>query len=284
MMKRKKGNLECKQKVECMKCGEVLMTENKKKHVNRKHNGESIDFRFHNDSKQTKLCFATKDLNSNTTELTNKDEMERKGWNGMAIKDGTGNTDGAVPLVVSKVKNDKRIENGTENMTKTPELTIEKERTEKGWNGMVLPDGTGCKGAVPLVVSKDRNDKESKLKGQNLTTEPIVTDKENKKRKAIEVFKEREEKKRAPVKYIGETSRSGYERLKEHFKDLENISVKSHMLKSYIERHNNVELKEMKFSVKVLRSYFSAFERQIGESVYINHYLKQGIELMNSKN
>ena len=56
------------------------------------------------------------------------------------------------------------------------------------------------------------------------------------------------------------------------------------MLKHYIERHNNVELKEMKFSVKVLRSYFSAFERQIGESVYINHYLKQGIELMNSKN
>ena len=45
-MKRKKGNLECKQKVECMKCGEVLMTENKKKHVNRKHNGESIDFSF----------------------------------------------------------------------------------------------------------------------------------------------------------------------------------------------------------------------------------------------
>ena len=86
------------------------------------------------------------------------------------------------------------------------------------------------------------------------------------------------------MKYIGETSRSGYERLNEHFKDLANISVKSHMLKHYIERHNNVELKEMRFSVKVLRSYFSAFERQIGESVYINHYLRQGIELMNSKN
>ena len=65
MLKRKKGNLESKQKVECMKCGEVLMTENKKKHVIRKHNVESIDFRFHIDSTQTKLCFATKDLNSN---------------------------------------------------------------------------------------------------------------------------------------------------------------------------------------------------------------------------
>ena len=56
------------------------------------------------------------------------------------------------------------------------------------------------------------------------------------------------------------------------------------MLKHYIEKHSNVEIKDMKFSVKVLRSYFSAFERQIGESVYINNYLKQGIELMNSKN
>ena len=65
MLKRKKGNLESKQKVECMKCGEVLMTENKKKHVFRKHNVESIDFRFHMDSTQTKVCFATKDLNSN---------------------------------------------------------------------------------------------------------------------------------------------------------------------------------------------------------------------------
>ena len=56
------------------------------------------------------------------------------------------------------------------------------------------------------------------------------------------------------MKYIVETSRSGYERLKEHFKDLQNISVKSHMLKHYIERHNNIELKEMRFSVKVKES------------------------------
>ena len=71
-------------------------------------------------------------------------------------------------------------------MTKTPGLTIEEERKEKGWNGMALIDRTGYKGAVPLVVSKDRNVKESIEKGQNLTTEPIVTIKESKKRKAIE--------------------------------------------------------------------------------------------------
>ena len=58
MLKRKKENLESKQKVECMKCGEVLMTENKKKHVIRKHNVESIDFRFHIDStNKTLFCY-----------------------------------------------------------------------------------------------------------------------------------------------------------------------------------------------------------------------------------
>ena len=55
-----------------MKCGEVLMTENKKKHFIRKHNVESIDFRFHNASKQTKLCFATNDLKSNCSASSKK--------------------------------------------------------------------------------------------------------------------------------------------------------------------------------------------------------------------
>ena len=95
-----------------------------------------------------------------------------------------------------------------------------------------------------------------------------------------------EEKKevKASVKYIGETSRSGYERLKEHYKDLENISVKSHMLKHYFDKHKNKEIKDMKFSVKVLRTYYTAFERQIGESVYINQNLRNGNVLLNSKN
>ena len=45
---------------------------------------------------------------TDTTELTNQNEIERKRWNGKVIKDGTGNIDGAVPLVVSTAKNHKR--------------------------------------------------------------------------------------------------------------------------------------------------------------------------------
>ena len=83
-------------------------------------------------------------------------------------------------------------------------------------------------------------------------------------RKATEVTEEPNEKRRAPARYIGETSRSSYERLKEHYKDLENISVKSHMLKHYIEEHEDIKVEEMRFGAKVIRTYQSAFERQIG--------------------
>ena len=44
------------------------------------------------------------------------------------------------------------------------------------------------------------------MKGQNLTTEPIVTDKENKKRKAIEVFKESSAEKAAVFDLLAENA------------------------------------------------------------------------------
>lgn len=106
---------------------------------------------------------------------------------------------------------------------------------------------------------------------------------ENKKRKACEEIETNEtEIEKQAVKYIGETSRSGYERIKEHYKEFENISPRSHMLKHYFESHRNIDRKEMKFSVKVLRTYRSAFERQIGESVIIYFNLKKGVHLLNS--
>ena len=88
-----------------------------------------------------------------------------------------------------------------------------------------------------------------------------------KKRKVSEAIVDTESEKTKDakniVKYIGETSRSSYERLREHYKDFKNLSIKSHMLKHYVEKHKNIELKDMRFGVKVLRSYKSAFERQL---------------------
>ena len=42
--------------------------------------------------------------------------------------------------------------------------------------------------------------------------------------------------------------------MREHFKDFENISIHSHMLKHFIEKHRDKKKEEMRFSVKVLRS------------------------------
>ena len=59
---------------------------------------------------------------------------------------------------------------------------------------------------------------------------------------------------------------------------------RSHMLKHYVNSHMNIKLEEMKFKMRVVKRYRSAFERQIGESIYINSNLRKGFNLLNSKN
>ena len=87
------------------------------------------------------------------------------------------------------------------------------------------------------------------------------------------------------TKYIGETSRSGYERIREHMSDLINLRKKSHILKHYLECHKEeIKMEEMEMSVRIVRRYRTSFERQIGESVEINHNLGLGATLLNSKN
>ena len=81
--------------------------------------------------------------------------------------------------------------------------------------------------------------------------------------------------------YIGETSRSAYERGVEHFKDLEYKRPKSHMLKHCVIYHPDLDPKNVEFRMKILSSHGTAFERQIREAVLINHY--SGVRSMNSK-
>ena len=134
-------------------------------------------------------------------------------------------------------------------------------------------------------VRRTRSDKDIETYHRPETiTEPV-----NKSKRKAEGFDslretEKEKKERPEVKYVGETSRSGYERMREHFRDFENLSTSSHMLKHFIEKHRNIKKEDMRFGVKILRSYNSAFERQIGESVWINDYLRNGVQMMNSRN
>ena len=79
-------------------------------------------------------------------------------------------------------------------------------------------------------------------------------------------------------KYIGETSRSIYERGLEHIRDFRELKKESHMIKHYFDQHEEEELDEMEFGMKISRTTKSAFNRQILESVEIQaqrsrHYL-----------
>ena len=70
-------------------------------------------------------------------------------------------------------------------------------------------------------------------------------------------------------KYIGETGRSTFERSWEHMNDFRTLSTKSHLLKHAVDKHENENLKELNFSIKVLKYTRTAFERQIYEAVTI---------------
>ena len=83
-------------------------------------------------------------------------------------------------------------------------------------------------------------------------------------------------------KYIGESSRSLYERGLEHLRDLEELKLDSHMLKHYFEKHAEENMEEMKFGGKIVDKPRTAFNRQISESVTIQHQ-KQKSFILNSK-
>merc|ERR1712130_717996 len=70
-------------------------------------------------------------------------------------------------------------------------------------------------------------------------------------------------------KYVGETSRSLYERGLEHLRDLNELKQESHMLKHYFDHHPEEELEKMEFGAKIIKAARTAFNRQVGESVYI---------------
>ena len=82
-------------------------------------------------------------------------------------------------------------------------------------------------------------------------------------------------------KYIGETSRSVYERALEHQLSYQSLSTNSYMLKHWIDKHEGEDLKENRFGIKVIKYTRSSFERQVLESVILQENKKH--HLLNSK-
>ena len=81
--------------------------------------------------------------------------------------------------------------------------------------------------------------------------------------------KKNEQAKIKLYKYIGESSRSCYERGWEHINDLTQLKSSSHMLKHVLTKHPEQDFKEVRFGMKVIRNCKTSFERQIYESVAI---------------
>ena len=70
-------------------------------------------------------------------------------------------------------------------------------------------------------------------------------------------------------KYVGETSRSLYERAWEHENDKKQLKPQSHLLKHIVDIHGDQEIDDIKFGIRVLKFTKSSFERQVLESVLI---------------
>ena len=82
-------------------------------------------------------------------------------------------------------------------------------------------------------------------------------------------------------KYVGETSRSCFERGLEHQHDCEQLKPSSHMLKHILDKHDGKPPGYIKFLRKAVKFRKSAFERQIQEAVLIQ--ANRDHHLLNSK-
>ena len=133
---------------------------------------------------------------------------------------------------------------------------------------------------IELYIGK--NEKESMDNRENERKRKRTNENENKGVKK-EVKKKKHENKEFKVKYIGETGRSGYERGLEHVRDFENCEETSHLLKHYLIFHRDVKKSDMKFGMRLRKSYRFPIERQVGEAIAIDRESRKGTILMNSK-
>ena len=139
-----------------------------------------------------------------------------------------------------------------------------------------------------LCVTKDNS---GKNKSQDCCKRSVVYEmwcqclekEEEKLRERIEDDEEyeREKQKIKVWKYIGESSRSTYERAYEHQYGLKNLSTNSYMLKHGIDCHEETATEVGRFHIKVLMFARSSFDRQIQESVFLQE--NRHHNLLNSK-
>ena len=76
-----------------------------------------------------------------------------------------------------------------------------------------------------------------------------------------------EDKREVPSIYVGETCRSLHERSKEHWRDAITMKEESHMMQHQQQAHK--DMKNPEFNFRVVKSFKTSLERQIGEAIRI---------------
>ena len=141
-----------------------------------------------------------------------------------------------------------------------------------------------------LCNTKNITEKEKKkdCTKRNILYEIRCISCEEKERKRIQETVEDGEKKKELLKkikvpsYVGESSRSAYERGFEHLNKLATLSSDSHMLRHMVDVHKGEDFQEVRWGMFVKKFLQSAFERQIEEAVEIEKIAKTG-DILNSK-
>ena len=147
--------------------------------------------------------------------------------------------------------------------------------------------GTDC-GRLNCPLDETKM-KTGKFKTQNCTTRSIVymtwcqTCYDNDVEK-LEGSKEEIEDKKKRIKYhlyIGESSRSAFERGSEHLAGIKRLMSSNHFLKHLVDKHKNEDWDKIEMRMKIMTTHRKAFERQIHEAVLIQEYRHHF--LLNSK-
>ena len=79
--------------------------------------------------------------------------------------------------------------------------------------------------------------------------------------------------------YIGKTSKSAYERGREHESDRNNFRTRSHILKHIVDKHSEESVKDVTFQMRIVKQHRSALERKVHESVLIQNVRKKNVLL-----
>ena len=73
------------------------------------------------------------------------------------------------------------------------------------------------------------------------------------------------------------------ERGKEHSSDFVRLVDRSHLLRHYVLKHQDIRIDELEFGMKIRSSFRTAIERQVGEAIAISREQRKGTTLLNSK-